>query len=96
MGLLGDIRYMLTQSHYKRTTPYVCVCVFADTYSKVCVCNLLWETNAGGMFVSVFDNMYFIPVHVYVGCHCRLFSLSIRLLSERRSSFSCDESINCL
>lgn len=34
MGLLGDIRYMLTQSHYKRTTPYVCSSVRA-AYSAV-------------------------------------------------------------
>lgn len=35
MGLLGDIRYMLTQSHYKRTTPYVSVCVCV--HAGVCV-----------------------------------------------------------
>lgn len=56
MGLLGDIRYMLTQNHYKRTTPYVSVGVLQARTVQY-VCDLLWETNVGGMSVSVLDNM---------------------------------------
>lgn len=65
MGLLGDIRYMLTQSHYKRTTPYVCSSVCVLHTVQLYLCDLLWETNVGGMLVSLFDNI-FISACVYV------------------------------
>lgn len=104
MGLLGDIRYMLTQSHYKRTTPYVSVCVCAcggmcvvcaGINITVCVWSIVG--NVGGMFVSVLDT---IALHacvcVLIGCHRWVFALPIRLLIERRSSITCDKSRNPL
>lgn len=66
MGLLGNIRYMLTQSHYKRTTLCVCVCV-KGMYSTECVCMIycgkqMWLT----CLLFVLDNMYFSILYVYI------------------------------
>lgn len=61
MGLLGDIRYTLTQSHYKRTTLCVCACVCVlERTVQACFCDPLRETNVGGVFVSALDSMDFI------------------------------------
>lgn len=61
MALFGDIRYMLTQSHYRRTT--VCVCVSAQARTvRYGVPDLLRETNVGGMvlFPERFLSIFFI------------------------------------
>lgn len=106
MGLLGDIRYMLTQSHYKRTTPYVSVCVCVCMRGCVCcvcrhkhysMCLINRWKHVGGMFVSVLDNIALhARVCVLIGCHRWVFSLPIRLLIERWSPVTCDKSRNPL
>lgn len=81
MGALGDIRYTLTQSHYKRTTPCVsvcmrcccrCRCVHGCMHYAVC-----WVSGrhlAGGAFGRQSSTLCFsVLVALLSGCTIYLF-----------------------
>lgn len=80
MALLGDIRYSLTQSHYKRTNPYVCACVWRHVQYSMCVWS--FERNKFGWYVCLCVRQYVLHIWVFVCFGRRLFSLLIRLLIE--------------
>lgn len=65
MGLLGNIRYVLTQSHYEWTTLRVC----AFIYSTVCVYVCIYDEKrvwVACLFFLVLDNIYFCLLYVYI------------------------------